>query len=82
VNKPKHTITLYPYSIDEKKEKHLAQLKNKNKIDFLSVLKQSKEKMEAIFNFLAILDLVQQQKIALVFGEGFNQFWLTAKEDA
>jgi segregation and condensation protein A len=46
------------------------------------VLKQSKEKMEAIFNFLAILDLVQQQKITLVFGEGFNQFWLTAKEEA
>jgi segregation and condensation protein A len=82
VNKPKHTITLYPYSIDEKKEQLLSQLKKKKKIDFLLVLKQSKEKMEAIFNFLAILDLVQQQKIALVFGEGFNQFWLTAKEEA
>jgi chromatin segregation and condensation protein Rec8/ScpA/Scc1 (kleisin family) len=37
--------------------------------------------MEAIFIFLAILDLVQQQQIALVFGEGFNEFWLTKKEE-
>jgi segregation and condensation protein A len=82
VNKPKHTITLYPYSIDEKKAEILNRINKKAKVDFTSVLKNCEEKMEAIFVFLAILDLVQQQQIALVFGDGFNQFWLTKKVEA
>jgi segregation and condensation protein A len=80
VNKPKHTITLYPYSIDAKKADLLSLIEKKSKIDFVSVLQNCQEKMEAIFVFLALLDLVQQQQIALVFGDGFNQFWLTKKE--
>jgi chromatin segregation and condensation protein Rec8/ScpA/Scc1 (kleisin family) len=38
--------------------------------------------MEAIFTFLAILELLQEQKISLFAGEGFNQFYLSLAKSA
>jgi hypothetical protein len=29
-----------------------------------------------VFNFLAILELLQSQQIGIVVGEGYNNFWL------
>jgi segregation and condensation protein A len=32
--------------------------------------------MTVIFNFLAILELIQNRMITLHLGEGFNDFWV------
>ena len=33
----------------------------------------------AVFSFLAILELVQVQKISITIGMGFNNFWISKK---
>jgi segregation and condensation protein A len=42
---------------------------------------ESPGKIAAVFNFLAILDLVQLGKMQITVGEGFNNFWLTKLEE-
>jgi segregation and condensation protein A len=80
-NKPKHTITPYPYQIDDKKNWLINLVNRKKKIGFHEIFKSSHEKMEAIFTFLALLDLIQQQQISIVLGEGFNSFWIEIKTE-
>ena len=38
--------------------------------------KKISEKILTIFNFLAVLDLLQLKKIIIHIGEGFNNFWI------
>jgi segregation and condensation protein A len=39
-------------------------------------------KIAIIFNFLSILELLQHQKISIVIGEGYNNFWIKEFEEA
>jgi len=31
-----------------------------------------------VFNFLAILEMIQLQQVLITIGEGFNNFWIEA----
>jgi segregation and condensation protein A len=33
-----------------------------------------------VFNFLAILEMIQLQEIEVVIGEGYNNFWIKTKD--
>ena len=70
----KHTVVQYPYTIE--KQKHfIANLLDINKqIDFVLVLKHSENKVHFVYNFLAILEMLQQQIVAITVGSGFNNF--------
>jgi segregation and condensation protein A len=75
-NKPVHQVIPYPYTIEGQKGEILSKLLKKKKVAFLDLIKQDKTKIVLIFNFLAILELLQSQQIGIVMGEGFNNFWL------
>ena len=75
-NKPVHQVIPYPYTIEGQKGKLLDKLKRKKKISFIDLIKEDRSKIVLIFNFLAILELLQSQQIGIVVGEGFNNFWL------
>jgi segregation and condensation protein A len=75
-NKPIHKVVQYPYSIEEKKEYILRKVNSISKVSFLDVLKESNEKIEVIYSFLAILELLQLHFITIYLGEGFNNFWI------
>jgi segregation and condensation protein A len=45
------------------------------------LLLDSATKIAAVFNFLAILELLQLQKISLLLGEGFNNFWIVNADE-
>lgn len=75
-NKPVHQVIPYPFTIEGQKEHLLNKLKRKKKISFVELIKEDRSKIVLIFNFLAILELLQSQKIGIVVGEGFNNFWL------
>lgn len=77
-SKPKHTVVKYPYSVDEQKTYILNKVKKK-RISFEEILDEATEKIQLIFNFLAILDLLQAEKITLKIGEGYNNFWILSK---
>lgn len=75
-NKPIHKVVQYPYSIEEKKEYILRKVNSVSKVSFLDILKEATEKIELIYGFLAILELLQMHKITIYLGEGFNNFWI------
>ena len=77
-SKPKHTVVKYPYTVDQQKEYILDKV-NQSKVAFEEILKEATEKIQLIFNFLAILDLLQAELITLKIGEGYNNFWILRK---
>ena len=79
-NKPVHQVIPYPYTISGQKDKLLTMLDKKKKVSFLDLIKENADKIELVYNFLAILELLQSQQIGIVIGEGFNNFWLEPKE--
>lgn len=78
-NKPKHEVQQFPYTIGQQIDFVLQQLGVRGgRIAFVDLIEEMPGKIAIIFNFLAILDLLQQRKITLVLGEGFNNFWIEA----
>jgi segregation and condensation protein A len=76
----KHEVVKYPYTIDAQKDFVLSQIQEKKSLKFEEVLMKAKDKVELVYTFLAILELLQLQLVNITLGEGFNNFWLEAKE--
>jgi segregation and condensation protein A len=75
-NKPVHTIQQYPYTIEGQKEFVLTKLRAKEKVSFVELIEENREKVAVIYNFLAILELLQLHMITIHIGLGFNNFWI------
>ncbi|MFY0607821.1 MAG: segregation/condensation protein A [Cyclobacteriaceae bacterium] len=77
-SKPVHQVVQYPYTISSQRDYIVNRLlKSKNRrISFSAMVEEKPEKIFVIFNFLAILELLQMGTITLHIGEGFNNFWV------
>jgi len=75
-NKPSHKVVQYPFTIEGQKEHIIGKLERDGKLAFTSFIEEKPEKIAVIFNFLAILELLQSSLITITVGEGFNNFWL------
>lgn len=75
-NKPSHKVVQYPYTIEDQKDHIIGKLERDGKLAFTAFIEEKPEKIAVIFNFLAILELLQSSLIAITVGEGFNNFWL------
>ncbi len=76
-NKPMHEVEQFPYTIGEQIDFVLHQLAFRGgRMAFIDLIDEMPGKIAIIFNFLAILDLLQQRKITLLLGKGFNNFWI------
>ncbi|NNF23059.1 MAG: segregation/condensation protein A [Saprospiraceae bacterium] len=77
-NKPSHQVIQYPYTIESQKKFLLSRLfdHSERRLSFEQLILEKPEKIIVIFNFLAILELLQLKKITLHIGEGFNNFWI------
>lgn len=76
---PVHTVLQYPYTIENQK-KLIANLISINKnLDFKQLLKLSDNKIHFVYNFLAMLEMLQQQLISIQTGLSFNDFSVQAK---
>ena len=75
----KHTVEKYPYSIEEQKTQIVHLLKINAQLDFKTILKISKDKVQFVYNFLAVLEMLQQQLVSIQIGLGFNNFWIQQK---
>jgi segregation and condensation protein A len=73
-----HTIMQYPYTIEEQKDYILTQLSKKEKLSFTEIIAYNPLKIAVIYNFLAILEILQAHQVSISIGEGFNNFWLKA----
>jgi segregation and condensation protein A len=69
-----HTVVKFPYTIEQQK-KAISQLVELNKkLDFQNILKNSENKVHFVFNFLAILEMLQQKLLEIEVGIGYNNF--------
>lgn len=81
-NKPTHQIVQYPFTVEGQKSFLVDKLGSEKKLSFLDVISFEKSKIGVIFNFLAILELLQLKKITINLGLGFNNFWIELTEEA
>jgi len=78
MEKTVHTIVHFHYTIEERREFLLKSLKGQKKLSFKGIFNACENRMHAIYTFLAILDLMQQELLTIEQGEGFNNFDLKA----
>jgi len=74
----KHTVVQYPYTIEEQKRAINDLLRINEKLDFKSIASRSENKVHFVYNFLAMLEMLQQELIKIQIGLGFNNFWISA----
>ena len=77
---PRHDVELYPYTIEEQKLQISKLLQLNQRINYQTVLAQSKDKVQLVYNLLAILEMLQQQMVQIQIGLGFNNFWVENRE--
>ena len=80
LQKPRHVIRQYPYKVEEVKSRLLARVEQHDRFDFVSFVMEERDRIFVIFSFLAILELVQLQRLSVTVGQGFNNFWLSKKD--
>ena len=80
-NKPRHEVREFQYTIGEQRDFVMQMVSITGKIAFEDLITEMPGRIAIIFNFLAILDLLQQRLITLHLGEGFNNFWIEKLEE-
>lgn len=71
-----HKIVQFPYTIPEQKDKIKVYLSGRENVSFNDLILSCDNKVHAIFVFLGILELLQEQIIKITLGTGYNNFWL------
>lgn len=76
-NKVVHTVVQPPYTIEGEKMILRELVSDNNKeIPFEKLFEEAESRLHAIFTFLAMLELIQEQFLTIVLGEGYNNFWI------
>ncbi|MGD1960181.1 MAG: segregation and condensation protein A [Fulvivirga sp.] len=81
-NKPRHEVIQYPFTIEGQRNFLMGKLSKKPKMSFIEIIDEEPTKIGVIFNFLAILELLQLRRITMHLGIGFNNFWIEKLEEA
>jgi segregation and condensation protein A len=74
-----HTVMQYPYTIEKQKKAISDLLLINNKLDFKSIAGNSENKVHFVYNFLAVLEMLQQELINIQIGLGYNNFWISVR---
>ncbi len=74
-----HTVLQYPYTIESQKQAINDLMRINQKLDFKGLASLSDNKIHFVYNFLALLEMLQQELISIQTGFGFNNFWIEAK---
>lgn len=79
--KVKHKVVQYPYTISSEKATLADRIRTNGQVAFTDLITSCENKVHAIFTFLAVLELLQEQVIRITLGIGFNNFWLARPEE-
>jgi len=83
-NKPVHTVVQYNYTIEGSREFMLNIVQEQGAVSFEKIFEQCENRIHAIFLFLSLLELVQQNYMTILSGEGTNNFileWNNEREE-
>ncbi|OHX67591.1 segregation and condensation protein A [Flammeovirga pacifica] len=81
-NAPRHQVVKYPYSQEDRQNDIMVTLKTKQKFSFMDLIKADFNNVAIVFNFLAVLELLSQNKITIEVHEGFNNFDIKRLDEA
>lgn len=76
-----HTVYNFNYTIQGQREYLRGKLQRDAKTSFEEVFLNLENRIHAIVTFLALLELLNAQEVALIQGEGMNNFWLALPEE-
>lgn len=72
-----HKVVQFSYTITEQKQLILDKVAEKKRFSFTELIEDNPDKIAVIFNFLAILEMLNQRLIEINIGLGYNNFWIT-----
>lgn len=75
-NRQVHQIVTWNYTIEQQQEFLFLRVKNGKRASFKNIFKACKNRIHAIVTFLAMLELLNLQRLRITAGEGINTFWL------
>ncbi|HLS96649.1 condensin subunit ScpA [Sphingobacterium allocomposti] len=76
-----HTVVKYPYTIEQQKKAIAELIEINSKLDFQQMRAHSENKVQFVYNFLAMLEMLQQKLLEIQIGLGFNNFWIEKRSD-
>jgi len=80
-NKPVHTVVRYNYTMEESREYILTTTGKEKIMAFENIFQICENRLHAIFLFLSLLELVQQNYMSIMIGEGRNNFIIEWNEN-
>ena len=80
-NKPVHTIVTPAYTIEGEKMVLRDMVRTQGQVLFEQIFDKVENRIHAIFTFLSMLELIQEQHLTIVVGDGYNNFWIKAKTE-
>jgi segregation and condensation protein A len=80
-NKPVHTVLSPAYTIEGEKMVLKELVRTEGQVAFERIFDKVENRIHAIFTFLSMLELIQEQILTIVVGDGYNNFWIREKTD-
>ncbi len=74
-----HQIVQFSYTIEEQQARIASKIAGGKRANFKDVFTECRNRIHAIVTFLALLELLNIQKITIIQGLGANNFWLEEK---
>ena len=73
---PVHTIVQYNFTVQEEQTLIINKMVLKPRLDFLDIFSDTESRIHAIVTFLALLEMINNQVVRILAGEGINNFWI------
>src|ERR1700744_1727551 len=73
-NKPVHTVVRYNYTMEDSRKHILSAVRQERSLSFEKIFEVCRDRLQAIFLFLSMLELVQLNYMNILIGEGRNNF--------
>lgn len=80
-NKPVHTVVRYNYTMEESRSQIISEVRTEKRTSFKRLFAHCGNRIQAIFLFLSILELVQLNYMSLTVNEGRNHFEVEWNEE-
>ena len=80
-NKPVHTVVRYNYTMEESRARILKEVQHQKKTSFRRLFQHCENRIQAIFLFLSLLELVQLNYMNLAVNSGKNNFEIEWNEE-
>jgi segregation and condensation protein A len=74
-----HVVVQVPYTVDDQKAWVASHLAAEAKIDFINLLKNCGDKLQMVYTFMAVLEMLNDRTLTLFMDEdeeGYNRFSL------